>query len=87
MLSLYNACELACEQCFRHGVIAEGEYTHSALSFQRDCRIQKISCSFCIEYINEDVLKSVYLNILSVSQNDQKRDREVSCCSMCVTRE
>jgi hypothetical protein len=30
------------------GVIAEGECTHPALSFQRDCRVQKISCSFRI---------------------------------------
>jgi hypothetical protein len=27
------------------------------------------------------------LNILSVSLSEQKRDREASCCSMCVTRE
>jgi hypothetical protein len=37
------------------GVIAEGECTHSALSFQRDCCIQKISCSFCVKYILKDV--------------------------------
>ena len=39
------------------GVLAEGEYTHSAPVVQRVCRRKQISCSICIEWISEDVVE------------------------------
>ena len=56
--SLY-ACITMCASMYvfnaSDGVLAEGEYTHSASFVQRDCRIQKISCSFCVKFIRDDV--------------------------------
>jgi hypothetical protein len=59
------------------------------LSFQRDCRIQKISCSFCVKFIRVDVnVVEVSLSKLSISlRSGQKRYIEARCCSLCVTRE
>ena len=56
------------------------------LSFQRDCRIQKISCSFCVKFIREDVNvveASLVLTFYLSLRSDQERDCD-AVAAVCV---
>ena len=55
--TLISHCVRACIYVINatNGVFAEGNCTRSALSYQRDCHMQKMSCPFCVVCIREDV--------------------------------